>query len=81
MKIAEKDREALEGAKTEAVQYRDKNLQMLIKQSWLYQLLRHESEVEAKKAEDKKEQHQKQLTYESDKLLNHEGELKATEER
>lgn len=75
VKAVEKEKNNLEGSKAEAEKYLQKDQEVQIKRSTLYQLYRHESQQQVDQAEEKKQQFQEKLDYERNKLKTHEEEL------
>eukprot|EP01138_Halocafeteria_seosinensis_P014156 gb/GECG01014454.1/.p1 GENE.gb/GECG01014454.1/~~gb/GECG01014454.1/.p1 ORF type:complete len:355 (+),score=75.54 gb/GECG01014454.1/:1-1065(+) len=68
VKAVEKEKNNLEGSKAEAEKYLQKDQEVQIKRSTLYQLYRHESQQQVDQAEQKKTQFQEKLDYERNKL-------------
>lgn len=81
VKHIEKEKNALEGAKTEAVQYLLKEHKLSLLQSKLYQLYKHQSEKEASLYEQERETALGKLEHEQQKLTETEEQSQAMEKR
>ena len=76
VKIAEKEKDALEGSRGEALAYIEKQRELFSQNSVLYQFLKREAQLEHDKAQAKKEEHSKQVEYETEKFKKTEAEAK-----
>lgn len=75
VKAVEKEKNNLEGSKAEAEKYLEKDQEVQLKRSTLYQLYRHESQHQLDETEKKKSEFQEKLDYERNKLKKLEEDL------